>query len=146
MKVWTLRFLAILGSNYTLMHTISNKNGILSYITAKTSTLKICTSWISHFLDYAIQWRGEEKKKSLLKNSWPSRRQQCIFWQNILWLIHLNDMAVYGGLLQFLFIISYIDENGTIMHSLQCKKVYLMWTSCVSVIKHLHLNLKYCNF
>ena len=26
------------------------------------------------------------------------------------------------------------------------KKVYLMWTSYVCVIKHLHLNLKYCNF
>jgi hypothetical protein len=41
---------------------------------------------------------------------------------NMVWLSHLNDIVIYGGLLQFLCIISCIGDIGIITHSLQCKK------------------------
>lgn len=92
--------------------------------------VNITLSW----LRYTVKG-GRKKKKSLLKNSWPSRRQQCIFWGNILWLIHLNDMAVYGGLLQFLFIISYMMrmELLCILYSAKrstlCGHLVCLWSS-----------------
>jgi hypothetical protein len=90
--------------------------------------------WIS-WIAITLSWSCYEVNgtKSVLKNSWPSRRQQCVFWEyTMITSLECHGYLWWTSTVSLYYKLYRWHWNYYAFFTVQ-KKVYLIWTSCVSV-------------